>query len=46
MKPGGQLWLTANRKLAYEATLKAHFQSVSMIAQGGGYKVIHAVRGA
>lgn len=42
LKPKGQLWMVANRNLPYEATLEARFRKVSIIAQTGGFKVIHA----
>jgi len=42
LKPKGQLWMVANRNLPYEATLEARFRKVSIVAQTGGFKVIHA----
>ncbi|MEQ1651738.1 MAG: class I SAM-dependent methyltransferase [Hyphomicrobium sp.] len=42
LKPGGVLWLTANRHLPYEATLKQLFATVEQIAQASGYKIYAA----
>lgn len=42
LKPGGTLWLTANRHLPYEATLRTHFESVDSIAQVDGFKIYAA----
>lgn len=42
LRPGGTLWLTANRHLPYEATLRAHFESVDSIAQADGFKIYAA----
>lgn len=42
LKPGGTLWLTANRHLPYEATLKLHFAAVEQVAQAHGYKIYAA----
>ena len=50
LKPGGTLWLTANRHLPYEATLRAHFEVTEAIADANGFKVyaaktaLHAAR--
>ena len=44
LRPGGRLWLVANRHLPYEAALGAHFGSVRTVAQQGGFKVVEAVR--
>ncbi|MDX2290023.1 MAG: class I SAM-dependent methyltransferase [Hyphomicrobiaceae bacterium] len=46
LRPGGVLWLTANRHLPYEATLKTHFASVTPVADGGGYKIVCAEKAA
>ena len=46
LHPGGHLWLVANRHLPYEATLGRHFATVRTMAEGDGFKVIHAQRGA
>jgi 16S rRNA (guanine1207-N2)-methyltransferase len=45
LRPGGVLWLTANRHLPYEATLKPLFQSVELVAQAQGYKIFCARKG-
>ena len=42
LRPGGVLWLTANRYLPYEATLKPLFQTVDQVAQAHGFKVYAA----
>lgn len=44
LKPGGRLWLVANRHLPYEAELDARFGQVRTVAQQGGFKVVEAVR--
>ena len=44
LKPGGALWLVANRHLPYEDVLDARFGEVSEAASSGAFKVIHAVR--
>ena len=44
LKPGGRLWLVANRHLPYEAELDLHFGRVRTVAQEGGFKVVEAVR--
>lgn len=46
LKRGGVLWLTANRHLPYEATLKSHFQIVDQIADAHGYKIYAAKKAA
>jgi len=43
MRPGGQLWLVANRHLPYEEMLSVHFGDVRTVAQRDGFKVIAAV---
>lgn len=40
LKPGGRLWLVANRHLPYEAELGARFGQVRTVAQQGGFKVV------
>lgn len=42
LKPTGQLFLVANRQLAYEATLDASFARVEVLSQTSRYKIIHA----
>lgn len=44
LRPGGSLWLTANRHLPYEAALNEAFKAVKPIADGGGYKIYEARR--
>lgn len=44
LKPGGALWLVANRHLPYEDVLDARFGEVSEVGSSGAFKVIHAVR--
>ena len=40
---GGQLWMVANRHLPYEATLKAAFKTVIIVADNGAFKVFKAI---
>ena len=42
VRPGGTLWLTANRHLPYEATLTALFETVDQVAQAKGFKIFAA----
>lgn len=42
LKPGGQLWLVANRHLPYETELAARFGSVRTVAQQDGFKIVQA----
>ncbi|MBK9078171.1 MAG: class I SAM-dependent methyltransferase [Hyphomicrobium sp.] len=42
LKPDGALWLTANRHLPYEATLKPLFETVEPIADAHGFKIYAA----
>lgn len=44
LKPGGRLWLVANRHLPYEAVLDASFGSVRIVAQHDGFKIVEAIR--
>jgi 16S rRNA (guanine1207-N2)-methyltransferase len=44
MRPGGTLWLTANRHLPYEATLKPLFKTVNQVVQFEGFKIYEAIR--
>ncbi|MDO5505433.1 MAG: methyltransferase [Pseudoxanthomonas suwonensis] len=44
LKPGGRLWLVANRHLPYEAVLADGFAQVRVHAQRDGFKVVEAVR--
>jgi len=45
LRPGGRLLLVANRHLPYEATLGAVFPQLVVLAEGGGFKVIQAIKG-
>lgn len=45
LRPGGRLWLVANRHLPYESVLDARFGQVRIVAQAQGFKVIEAIRG-
>jgi 16S rRNA (guanine1207-N2)-methyltransferase len=42
LRTGGMLWLTANRHLPYEAILTPLFRRVTMVHEGGGYKIYQA----
>lgn len=44
LKPGGRLWLVANRHLPYEQTLGTNFGSVRVAAERDGFKAIEAVK--
>lgn len=44
LRPGGSLWLVANRHLPYEQVLSDSFSSVRTVVQRHGYKIIAAVR--
>jgi 16S rRNA (guanine1207-N2)-methyltransferase len=44
LRPGGVLWLTANRHLPYEAVLKARFKAVRLVSEAHGFKVYQATR--
>lgn len=46
LKPGGVLWLTANRHLPYEATLKPLFASADQVATAQGFKIYEARKAA
>jgi 16S rRNA (guanine1207-N2)-methyltransferase len=43
LRPGGHLWLVANRHLPYEPLLKT-FRRADAVIEANGYKVLHAVR--
>ncbi len=45
LRPGGELFMVANRHLPYEQTLTEVFADVRQLADEGGYKVIRAVKG-
>lgn len=42
LSPRGRFWMVANRHLAYEATLAAHFGAVRTVIERDGFKVIEA----
>ncbi len=44
LRPGGSLWLVANRHLPYEAPLASLFGKATLKLERGGYKVYEAVR--
>ena len=44
LKPGGRLYLVANRHLPYEAVLNASFGQVRVLGERDGFKVIEAVK--
>jgi len=44
LKPGGRLWLVANRHLPYEAVLGESFGSVRIVAQRDGFKIVEAIK--
>lgn len=44
LKPGGQLWLVANRHLGYESTLAEHFANTDEIAGDARFKILHGAR--
>lgn len=41
LKPGGQLWLVANRHLPYETAMARHFARVEEIAGDARFKILH-----
>jgi 16S rRNA (guanine1207-N2)-methyltransferase len=44
LRPGGKLWLVANRHLPYELALSENFETVRTVVQRHGYKIIEGVR--
>jgi len=44
LRPGGVLWLVANRHLPYEAVLKSLFKRVTPKVEANGYKIYEALR--
>jgi len=44
LKPGGELWIVANRKLPYEQVLNVCLSRVDIVSQQQGYKIIRGVR--
>lgn len=45
LRPGGRLWLVANRHLPYENALGAGFERVRIVTQQHGFKIVEAVKG-
>lgn len=45
LRPGGRLWLVANRHLPYEQALGDGFAQVRRVVQRDGFKVVEAIRG-
>lgn len=46
LKPGGRLWLVANRHLPYEHALSEGFPHVETLAQNAGFKIVQATKAA
>ncbi len=44
LNPRGRLWLVANRHLPYEGVLRERFGQVRIVAQGGGFKIVEAIK--
>jgi 16S rRNA (guanine1207-N2)-methyltransferase len=44
LRPGGVLWLVANRHLPYENVLKPLFRRVTPKVEAGGYKIYEALK--
>jgi len=44
LRPGGRLWMVANRHLPYEQALGEGFGEARLVAQEAGFKVVEAVR--
>ncbi len=44
MRPGGRLFMVANRQLPYEPVLKAAFSNVRLVVEADGFKVFDAKR--
>lgn len=44
LRPGGRLWMVANRHLPYESVLDARFGTARIVTQAGGFKIIEAVK--
>ena len=44
LRPGGILWLVANRHLPYEAVLKTLFRRVTPKVEAAGYKIYEALK--
>ena len=46
LKPGGRLWLVANRHLPYEQALGEGFAQMRTVAQQRGFKIVEATKAA
>src|SRR5690606_41667056 len=44
LRPGGRLWLVANRHLPYESVLVESFGQTRAVAERDGFKIIEAVK--
>jgi 16S rRNA (guanine1207-N2)-methyltransferase len=44
LRPGGRLWLVANRHLPYEQALGAGFERVRIVIQQHGFKIVEAAK--
>ena len=44
LRPGGILWLVANRHLPYEAALTTLFRRVTPKVEASGYKIYEALK--
>jgi 16S rRNA (guanine1207-N2)-methyltransferase len=44
LRPGGVLWLVANRHLPYEGVLKPLFRRVTLKVEASGYKIYEALK--
>ena len=44
LRPGGRLWMVANRHLPYESVLDTRFGAVRTVAQAQGFKILEAVK--
>ena len=44
LRPGGRLWMVANRHLPYEQVLGEGFGEARLVAQESGFKVVEAVK--
>ncbi|RMD48364.1 MAG: class I SAM-dependent methyltransferase [Alphaproteobacteria bacterium] len=41
LRPGGELWLVANRHLPYERPMRARFREVAIAREAAGFKILH-----
>ena len=44
LKPGGEIYLVANRKLPYESVLQSNLKKVQTLIEAEGFKIIRGVR--